>query len=117
MFLIQGCSKGTSSVAFELLIINCQIDFMNLFIFNCSTSHINLLILQCLLTSNFCFPKFLLSFASSRERLFIDARPEFRILNSPAEMMTCYLRDTNKILKYRTLCTSILKSSFLAKGI
>ena len=33
-------SEGTSSVAFELLIINCQIDFINLFIFNCLTSDI-----------------------------------------------------------------------------
>ena len=31
----QGRSEGTSSVAFEVLIINCQIYFINLFIFNC----------------------------------------------------------------------------------
>ena len=37
-------SEGISNVAFEVLIINCQIDFINFFIFNC-------------LTSNFCFPK------------------------------------------------------------
>ena len=40
-------SEGTSSVAFKVLIINCQIDVMNLFIFNCLTSHINLLIFNC----------------------------------------------------------------------
>ena len=32
-------------------------------------------------------------------------------------MMTCYLRDTNKFLRYRTLCTNILKCGFLTKGI
>ena len=37
--------EGTSSVAFEVLIINCEIDFMNLFIFSCLTSHVNLFIL------------------------------------------------------------------------
>ena len=31
--------------------------------------------------------------------------------------MTCYLRDTNKFLRYRTLCTNILKCKFPAKGI
>ena len=33
----QGRSEGTSSVAFEVLIINCQIYFINSFIFNCLT--------------------------------------------------------------------------------
>ena len=46
--LQQECSKGSSSVAFEVLIINCQIDFMNLFIFNCLTSDIILFIFNCL---------------------------------------------------------------------
>ena len=40
----QGCSEGTSSVAFEALLINGQIDLINFLIFNC-------------LTSNFCFRK------------------------------------------------------------
>ena len=62
----QGCSEGTSSVAFEVLRINCKIDFINLFIFNCLTLNINLLIFNCS-TSNFCFPK-TISFASRRER-------------------------------------------------
>ena len=38
----QECSEGTSSVAIELLIINCKICFINLFIFNCLTLNINL---------------------------------------------------------------------------
>ena len=83
--LQQECSKGSSSVAFEVLIINCQIDFMNLFIFNCLTSDIILFIFNCLrsdinlfifncLTSNFCYPK-IISLSSRRERLFMDVRP------------------------------------------
>ena len=57
------------------------------------------------------------SFANRRERLFMDARSQFRVLNSPGKMMTCYLRGTNKFLRYRTLHTSILKCGFPAKGI
>ena len=57
----QGRREGSSSVAFEVLIMNCELDSINLFIFNC-------------LTSTFCFPKNMY-FASRRERLFIDARP------------------------------------------
>ena len=47
----QGRSEGASSVAFEVLIIKSEIDFINLFIFNCLTSNINLFIFNCL-TSN-----------------------------------------------------------------
>ena len=123
----QGRNEGTSSVAFEVLIIKSEIDFINLFIFNCLTSNTNLFIFNCLtsninlfnfncLTSNFCFPKNIF-FASRRERMFMDARPQFRVFNSIGKMMTCYLRDTNKFLRYRTLCTNILKCKFLTKGI
>ena len=45
---VQGCSEGTSSVAFEVLIIKSKIDFINLFIFNCLTSNVNLFIFNCL---------------------------------------------------------------------
>ena len=38
----QGRSEGASSVAFEVLIIKSEIDFINLFIFNCLTSNIQL---------------------------------------------------------------------------
>ena len=68
----QRCSESTSSVAFEVLIINCRIEFMNLFIFNCLALNINLFILNCL-TSNFCFPKNIY-FASRKEQLFMNAR-------------------------------------------
>ena len=108
-------SEDTSSAAFEVLIINCEIYFINLFIFKCLISNINLFNFNCF-TSNICFPKNT-SFANRRERLLMDARPYFRILNSSEKMITCYLRDTNKFLRYRTLCTSILKCGFLTKGI
>ena len=42
----QGCSEGTSGVAFKVLIINCQIYFINLFIFNCLTLKIKLFIFK-----------------------------------------------------------------------
>ena len=123
----QGCREGTSCVAFDVLIIKSEIDFINPFIFNCLTSNINLFIFKCLtlninlfnfncLTSNFCFPKNIF-FASRRERLFMDARPQFRVFNTPGKMMTCYLRDTNKFFRYRTLYTNILKCRFPTKGI
>ena len=43
---VQGRSEGTSSVAFEVLIINCQIYFINLFIFNCLALNIKLFIFK-----------------------------------------------------------------------
>ena len=39
--IFTGHSESISSVAFKALIINCQIDFINLFMFNCLTSNIN----------------------------------------------------------------------------
>ena len=53
---IQGRSEGTSRLAFEVLIVKSEIDFVNLFIFNCLTSNISLFNFNCL-TWNFCFPK------------------------------------------------------------
>ena len=44
--LSQECSEDTSSVAFEVLIINFQIYFINLFIFNCLTLNIKLFIFK-----------------------------------------------------------------------
>ena len=58
----QGRREGTSSVAFEELIINCHIYFINLFVFSCLTLNINLFIFNL-----------------------------FNLLNSPGKMMTCYL--------------------------
>ena len=39
---MQEHSEGTSSVAFEVLILNCKIYFINLFIFNSLMPNINL---------------------------------------------------------------------------
>ena len=81
----QGRRVGTSSVPFEVLLMNCEIDFtnlfmisylasnINLFIFSYLTLNINLFIFNCL-ASKFCFPKNTY-FASRKERLFMDARP------------------------------------------
>ena len=77
----QGRSESTLSVAFEVLIIKSEIDFINLFIFKCLTSNVNLFIFNCLKSN------------------------------------TNYLRDTNKFLRSRTLCTNILKCKFPTKGI
>ena len=112
---MQGRREGTSSVVFELLIKNCETDSINLSIFNYLVLNINLFIFNCLM-SNFCFPKNIY-FAGKRERLFMGARPQFQILNSPGEMMTCYLQDSNRFLGYCTLRTSIPNCGFLAKGI
>ena len=51
-----GCSEGNSSVAFKVLIINCQIYFINLFIFNCLTLSTKLFIFK-LLDVKFLFSK------------------------------------------------------------
>ena len=114
----QGRSEGTSSVAFEVLIINCQIYFINLFIFNCLTLNIKLFIfnlfgVKLLFSKNHVFCK------QKRTALYglMDMRLQFRILNPPGKMMTCCLRDINKFLRYRTLCKSILKCGFPTKGI
>ena len=98
---VQGPTNGTSSVAFELLIINCHIEFINLFIFNC-------------LTSNFHFPKHIFgkqnrTAVSGRVSLVLD----FKLTR---KMMTCYLQN-RLIFEVRTLWTSILKCEFPTKGI
>ena len=95
----------------NLFIFSCLSSDINLFIFSSLTSGINLFIFNCL-TPNFCFPK-IISFASRRERVRLSSR----ILISPGKMMNCYLRDTNKFLRCRTLCTSIRKCRFSTKGI
>ena len=114
----QGCSECSSSVAFEVLIINCQIYFINSFIFNCLTLNIKLFIFK-LFDVKFLFSENHVFRKQKRTAVYgvMDARPQFRILNSLGKMMTCYLRDINKFLRYRTLCKSILKCGFPTKGI
>ena len=109
----QGHREDSSSIAFEVLIMNCEEDFINLFIFNCLKSNINLLIFNCL-TSNFCFLRNIY-FINRRERPLVDARPYFWILNSLGKMMTCYLRDTKTFSRYRTLCTVYFNARFQQK--
>ena len=70
--IVQGRTEGMSSVTFEVLMMNCKIDSINLFIFKYLALNISLFILNCL-TSNFYFPKNIY-FASRREPLFMDAR-------------------------------------------
>ena len=114
----QGHSEGTSSIAFQVLIINCQIYFINLFIFNCLTLNIKLFIFK-LFDVKFLFSENHVFRKQKRTAVYgvMDARPQFWILNSLGKMMTCYLRDINKFLRYRTLCKSILKCGFPTKGI
>ena len=68
--LMQGRSEGTSSVAFKVLIINCQIYFINSFILHCLTLNTKLFIFK------FFDVKFLFSenhvFVNRRERLFME---------------------------------------------
>ena len=120
-------SRGVARVVFEVLIIKSEIDFINLFIFNCLTSNMSLFIFNCLtsninlfnfnsFSSNFCFPKNIF-FASRRERMFVGVSPFFRVFNSTGKIMTCYLRDTNKLLRYPIMFTNILKCKFPPKGI
>ena len=97
------------SVHLQMFSVKCKLAYLQL------SSNINLLNFNCL-TSNFCFPKNIF-FASRRERMFMDARPQFQVFNSTGKMMTCYLRYTNKFLRSSTLCTNILKCKFPAKGI
>ena len=118
MYYKQGRSEGTSSVALEVLIINCQIYFINLFIFNCVTLDIKLFIfkffnVKFLFSENHVFRK------QKRTAVYgvMDTRPQFQILNPPGRMTTCCLRDINKFLRYRTLCRKIIKCRFQAKDI
>ena len=53
----QRRSEGTSSVAFEVLIINCQTYFINSFIFNCLTLNMKLFIFKLFDVKIFVFRK------------------------------------------------------------
>ena len=114
----QGCSEGTSSVAFKVLIINCQIYFINSLIFNCLTLSIKLFIFK-LFDVKFLFSENHVLRRQERTAVYgvMDLRPQFWILNSLGKMMTCYLRDINKFLRHRTLCKSTPKCGFSTKGI
>ena len=78
---LQGHSEGTSSVAFEVLIIICQIYFINLFIFNCLKLNTKLFIFK-LFDVKFLFSENHVFRKQKRTTLYglMDARPKFRIL-------------------------------------
>ena len=114
----QERSESTSYVAFEVLIINCQISSINSFIFNCLILNIKLFIFK-LFEVKFLFSENHVFRKQKRTTVYgvMYARPQFWILNSLEKMMTCYLRDINKFLRSGTLCKSIPKCGFLTKGI
>ena len=109
----SGGSEGTAIVTFEVLIINCHIVY-TFFHQYClfKTSNINLFIFNCL-NSNFCFPKNI-SFATRTEGCLYTCALSFDFELARENVL---LRNTNKFLKYRTLCTSILKYGLATKGI
>ena len=113
---VQGRSEGTSSVAFEVLIINCQIYFINSFIFNCLTLNIKLFIFKLfdvkfLFSENYVFRK------QKRMAVYGLCASLVSDFKFTREMMTCYIQDINKFLRYCTLCKSVLKGGFPTKGI
>ena len=86
---MQGPNESNSSVAFQVLIINCQTYIINFFSFNS-------------LTSNFCFPKKYI-FRRQKRMFVMDARLYFQIWNAPGKII-CSLRSMNNFfLRYRNL--------------
>ena len=74
--LIQARSEGTSSAAFKVLIISCQIYCINSLIFSCLTLNINLFLfklfdVKCLFSENHVFRKQ----KSTAEYGVMDTRP------------------------------------------
>ena len=47
----------------------------------------------------------------------MDAHPYFQISNAPGKLMICYLRRTNKFLRFRALLIKATKCKFLTKSI
>ena len=94
--------------------------FYKLFIFNCLTLNIKLLIFK-LFDIKFLFSENHVFHKQKRMAVYgvMDACPQFWILNSPGKMIDDLLSSVikNKLLKYRTLCKSILKCIFCTKGI
>ena len=113
----QGRSEGTSSLAFEVLKINCQIYFINLFIFNRLTLNIKM----------FVFKLFDVKFLFSENHVFCKQKrtaclwsygraslvSNFKLTRENDDLFF----KTNKILRHHTLCKSILKCGLPTKGI
>ena len=98
---VQVCSEGASTLASEVLTINCQTCFKEFFSFN-------------YLMSNFSFWKRYI-FRRQKITAVKTVRPYFQMLNPTRKMMT--FSRHNKVLRCRILCTNILKCEFQAKGI
>ena len=123
----QWCSKDTSSVTFEVLnnqLKNRFYKFINLQLFHVKYNfvHFKLFNVQYKFVQFQLFDVKFLFFAKhiffkKKRTAFMDTRPQFWVLNSPRKTMTCYLRGTNKFLRYCNLCMSILKWGFPTKGI
>ena len=97
-YSIQGTNSQLPNISYKLFIFNCLTLKITLFIFKLFDT-------KFLFSENHVFRK------HKRTAVYrlMDARPQFRILNSPGKMITCYLRGT--------LCKSILKCGFPTKGI
>ena len=112
---LQGHSQGTSSVAFEVLIINCQAYFINLFIFACLTLNINLFIFN-LIDVKFLFSENHIFRKQTRTAVYGSAPlvSDFKLTRENDDLLssrlckTCYLRTLHK---------SILKCGFPTKSI
>ena len=114
----QGCSEGTSSVSFEVLIINCQMYFINLFILNCLTLNIKLFIFKLFGVKYLC-PKNHVFRKQNKTAVYglMDVASlvsDFKLTRENDDLLSL---DINKFVRYRTLCKSILKCGFLTKGI
>ena len=109
----QGRREGASSVAFEVLIINCQIYLINLFIFNCLTLNVNLSIfilfdIKLLFSENHIFRKQKRSAVFGRSSLISD----FKLTRENYDLLSSW-----QINFLGALCKSILKCEFLTRGI
>ena len=110
---MQRRREGTSSVAFEVLRINCKKGFINLFIFNYLASNINLLIFNCLTWDINLFIFNFLRQIFVFEKVYISQAEE----NGCLWMRVFILGKTHSRKWHRILCTSILQCRFSRKGI
>ena len=112
----QGRTKDTSSVAMEVLIINWQIYFINVFIFSFVILNIKLFIFK-LFDVKFFFSKSHV-FCKENGCFWTHGRASFvsyfKLIQENDDLLSW---DINKFLRYRTLYNSILKCAFMKRGI
>ena len=92
--IFQERNKDTLSVAFEVLLINCQTCFKNFSSFNS-------------LTSNFVFRKIYDS--QAKEKGCYGRVSLVLVIKCKPENDDLFEAWSNKVLRHRTLCTNILK--------